>query len=289
MDLNRARIVLIGAAGGIGTAVAQALANAGADLLLVGRNEDALRALKQQLAFSARHQILAANIAQPEGRRHVTSHIREVFTQPEVVIQCAAVSAFGALQSTPSEQIEALLQTNLSAPILLTQALLAHLKPTGARLLMIGSSFGGIGYPGFTAYCASKFGLRGFTEALRRELADGPHQVAYLAPRATKTPLNSTAVCAMNQALGTAMDPPERVATVVVQMLQAKRMSDRAIGMPERFFLKLNGLFPGLVDGALRKQLAVIKSYFLGKAANTASPARSLPNETHANPGESHV
>jgi NADP-dependent 3-hydroxy acid dehydrogenase YdfG len=47
-----------------------------------------------------------------------------------------------------------------------------------------------IGYPGYAVYCASKFALRGFSEALRRELADGPVRVLHLAPRATRTAIN---------------------------------------------------------------------------------------------------
>lgn len=288
MELTRARIVIVGATGGIGAAIATLLARAGADLLLVGRNEAALQTLKGSLAFPARHHVVSADIALSTGRNKLVSYVCSQFSQPEVIIQCAAISAFGALQSTPEAQIEALLSTNLNGPILLTQALLAHIKPTGARLLMVGSSFGGIGYPGFTSYCASKFGLRGFTEALRRELADGPHQIAYLAPRATKTPLNSSAICEMNQALGTQMDEPSRVADVVVQMLQAKRMSDRAIGMPERLFLKINALLPGVVDSAIRKQLGVIKSFFSAKAS-PSSPLSPFVKETPRNIGESHV
>jgi len=54
-----------------------------------------------------------------------------------------------------------------------------------AAVVNIGSTFGSIGHPGFATYCASKFGLRGFTETLRRELSDTGIQVFYIAPRAT--------------------------------------------------------------------------------------------------------
>ena len=284
MQITNAKIVLIGAAGGIGAAVANQLDQAGARLLLVGRNVESLKHIRLALSAPERHVVVGADIASAAGRAHLLGQLQISFAKPDVVIQCAAVSAFGALQNLAPDQIERVIQTNLLAPILLTQALLPHLNSEGARLLMVGSSFGGIGYPGFSAYCASKFGLRGFSEALRRELADGPHQVAYLAPRATKTALNTSAICEMNQALGNAMDEPELVAKVVLKMLQSKQMRDRAIGMPERFFLKLNALFPALVDGALRKQLTTIKSFFQQTAS--APPARKQPVSTQ---GESHV
>jgi hypothetical protein len=86
-------------------------------------------------------------------------------------------------------------------------------------------------------------------------------QVAHLAPRATRTAINSPAVCAMNQALGNAMDPPDLVAQQVERMLLARRMRNRAIGWPERLFLRINAVLPTLVDGALRKQLPEIKHF----------------------------
>jgi short-subunit dehydrogenase len=55
----------------------------------------------------------------------------------------------------------------------------------------VGSTYGSIGYPGYASYCATKFALRGFSEALRRELADTRVGVLYVAPRATRTSMNS--------------------------------------------------------------------------------------------------
>ena len=76
----------------------------------------------------------------------------------------------------------------------------------------VGSIMGYLGYPGHAAYCASKFALRGFSEALRRELADSPVRVLYLAPRATRTAMNGAGICALNAELGVAMDEPAAVA-----------------------------------------------------------------------------
>jgi short-subunit dehydrogenase len=154
---------------------------------------------------------------------------------------------------------------NVLAPMRLIQALLPILKSRSSTIVNIGSGFGSIAFAGYCAYSASKFALRGFTEALRRELSDSSVQVLYLAPRATQTEMNSTAVIDMNKALGTAMDSPERVVDELMVLL-AKSQRSRFIGWPERFFIKLNSVFPALVDKALAKQLAVIKQFAL--AAN---------------------
>lgn len=93
--------------------------------------------------------------------------------------------------------------------MLLTHALLPLLqRAPEAAVVNVGSAFGALGHPGFTAYCASKFGLRGFTEALARELADGKIRVLYLAPRVTATAMNDSRVEALNTALGHVVDPP---------------------------------------------------------------------------------
>ena len=99
-------------------------------------------------------------------------------------------------------------------------------------------------------------------------------QVAYLSPRATRTTLNGAAACAMNEALGNAMDPPERVAIALERMLRAARMRDCAIGWPERLFLRINAIVPALVDRALRKQLPAIKRF---AAANPSLPVKEAP------------
>ena len=261
--MMRDRIILLtGASGGIGAAIATRLASQGARLILVARSEPALHLLRERLPRAAEaHVVVAADIASAEGRAAIEKAVVALGRPLFALVHAAGVSRFALLSDMPAADIEMQLAVNAVAPILLTQNLLPRLDPNGARILAIGSSFGGIGYPGFSSYCASKFALRGFVEALRRELGDSAVQVAYLAPRATRTSINSPAVCAMNEALGNAMDPPDRVACQVERMLRARTMRNRAIGWPERLFLRLNALFPALIDGALRKQLAAIKRF----------------------------
>jgi short-subunit dehydrogenase len=135
------------------------------------------------------------------------------------------------------------------------------LKSQNAMVVNIGSSFGSIGFAGFTAYCASKFGLRGFTEALQREFANANIAIHYLAPRAVNTAMNSAKVVAMNAELGNAADEPELVAVAALDLLQCRKSSNRYLGWPERFFVRLNAIFPSLVSGALKKQLVTILRY----------------------------
>ena len=142
----------------------------------------------------------------------------------------------------------------------------------------IGSTFGSIGHPAFVAYSASKFGLRGFSEALRRELNGSTVKIHYLAPRATHTALNDDQVVAMNESLGNAMDDPCLVADELVRLLGEKHDKNRFLGWPEKLFVRINSLLPQLVDRALAKQLKTIRHY-----AGSDNPGRESASSIIAN------
>jgi short-subunit dehydrogenase len=143
--------------------------------------------------------------------------------------------------------------TNLIAPMQLTRALLPLLcTRTEASVLNLGSVLGRLGLPGFSVYSASKFGLRGFSEALRRELADTPVRVQYLGPRTVATAFNGAKAQAYNRATASGSDAPELVAKAVVRMLAGGR-AERFLGFPEKLAVRINGALPGVLDGAFAK------------------------------------
>jgi len=253
MDINGKTVVLTGATGGIGKAIATAVASQGGKLVLVGRSQEKLQVLVTTLPGTG-HTAVAADITTAQGREAVLSCSAGV----SVLVNNAGVNHFGLLEQQGEAELRQMLELNTLAPMMLIQALLPELSRHDSAIINIGSGFGSIGFAGYCGYSASKFALRGFTEALRRELADSSVQVLYLAPRATSTGMNSAAVVAMNEELGNTMDPPERVAGEFMALLK-KEQRTRFIGWPERFFVKLNSLFPSVVDGALGKQLSVIR------------------------------
>ena len=262
MKLKGKLILLTGASGGIGKAIARRLSAQGARLILVGRSTQQLNTLARELNVLANQGfVLQADITSRSGRDTIRTALLALQEPLDALINCAGVNLFGLLEDNDPEAIEQLINTNVIATILLTQLVQPFVNINSGRIVNIGSSFGGLGYPGFSAYCASKFALRGFSEALRRELSDSQIQVAHLAPRATNTSLNSDAVYAMNRELGTAMDEPDVVAAQLELMLTAKRMRDRNIGWPERLFLRINSIFPRIIDNALRGQLPIIRRH----------------------------
>lgn len=254
------RALVTGGGSGIGAAIVRRLVDEGARVLITGRDLSKL----QTIASEAPQQIgiLVADLTIDADRQRVAEYARHWdHVGIDTLINNAGTSGAAFLEDSNSAQINALLQTNLVAPICLTQALLAHLKSLPeAHIVNIGSVFGYIGYPSQTVYSASKFGLRGFSEALHRELAGTRISVQHIAPRATRTPLNSNAMDELNRQLGNQVDDPDRVAQVVVAGLSTRR-TNRLIGWPEALFARVNAVLPSLVDGALVKQLPVIRRF----------------------------
>ncbi|MNZ23977.1 3-oxoacyl-[acyl-carrier-protein] reductase FabG [compost metagenome] len=258
MRLSDCRVVLTGASGGIGLQLAEQLCAAGARVLAVSRHEGALAALRQRYPQTLVWQM--ADLRTAAGRQAVLG-AAAAMGGANLLINAAGVNRFALLEQIGETQLDDLLALNIGATLQLTRAMLPMLRGNPHALVVnVGSIYGSIGYPGYTAYCASKFALRGFSEALRRELADTPVDVLYVAPRATRTSMNGAAVLALNAALKVSMDEPKDVARAVLQAIEKSR-SELYLGWPEKLFVRLNGMLPRIVDRALRKQLPLIRRY----------------------------
>lgn len=255
------RILITGASGGIGMALADALAQRGAHLLVSGRKQDALMALVDR--FPNHITAVRADLTNANDRSRLVSAAYEAGIN--MLINAAGSNQQGFFDTTSDSDIEQLVAINLTSTLQLTRALLPQLMVCPqATIITIGSTLGRLGYPGQVTYCATKFALHGFTQALRRELADTRVRVMYIAPRATRTAMNSPQTEALNAALGNSVDSPSSVALAIVNAVEKQR-EELQIGQPERFFTRLNTLWPGAVDRALLRQLPIIRRFIATK------------------------
>jgi short-subunit dehydrogenase len=258
MNVSGKRILITGATGGIGELLSEQLHSKGAHLILSSYQSEALEKLNTKLGNA--HSIACADISSHEGRQTI-SKICQQEGGIDVVINLAGILNFNMFEKQAPQLIEKLLLINLMAPVLLCHELIPVLKrKPDAIILNVGSIFASIGHPGFVAYCTSKAGLKCFTEALSRELADTSIKVLYIAPRATKTKLNDESVNDLNTALGNKSDSPEYVTTEIVKSIENNRLV-RYLGWPEKFFVIVNAILPGLVRKSLVSKLDVIKRY----------------------------
>jgi short-subunit dehydrogenase len=262
MKIAGMRILITGAGGGIGQQLALALAKKGGILLLADRELDLLEKLRGEIASSGgKASVVAADLLREGAPEQLADAALRELGEVDVLINLAGIMSFNLFQNETSQGIERLWRVNVIAPMQLTRALLPHMLARGTgRIVNIGSVFGSIGFPFFANYSANKFAVRGFSQALRRELESSGVGVTYVAPRYTRTPINAGPVSRMSEALGMNMDDPDVVAANIVRAIE-KEAKEYYIGFPESLFVRINGILPGLVDGSLRKQAAQMRGY----------------------------
>ena len=164
MELTGRSVLLTGATGGIGHAIARTLAARGATLVLTGRRTDVLEPLAAETGGRA----LAVDLADRSEVDRLIAEAGEV----DVLVANAALPASGPLDGFTVEQIDRALDVNLRAPIVLAKALSEAMiaRGRGGHIVLISSLSGKSGQAGTSMYSATKFGLRGFAQGLRGDL-----------------------------------------------------------------------------------------------------------------------
>lgn len=232
-------VLITGASGGLGGLVADHLTAEGARVMALGRSRpsaDIAGFLPHDLATPDGLEAAALAI---EGRRW------------DILVNLAGVQHFGPVDEEDPAHLLSGYLVNLVAPVRLTQAVLPGMKARGAgQIVNIGSIFGSINFAHFATYSSAKAGLRGFSQALRREVAGTGVDVTYVAPRAVRTAMVSERVLEFAKLTQMRIDPPEATARRIVSAIRARRR-DVYLGFPEAFFVRLNALLPGVVDRAL--------------------------------------
>lgn len=246
MKLKGASIIVTGGSGGLGRLLCNRLRREGADIAVLDRAPP-----------HGGERYIAADLSSSEGVIAACNAVSAV--DPDVLINLAGIQFFGALEDQPEQSALLTYMVNLTAPALLTRAILPGLKRKNAGMIVnVGSAFGSIPFAHFATYSSSKAGLKALSEALRRELSHTGIRVTYVAPRAIQTPLNGPDVLRLAAATGMNMDPPDTVASEIVAAMKADK-ADVHIGFPESLFARVNAVAPRLVDRALAKNDAVAR------------------------------
>ncbi|MDV6316425.1 SDR family oxidoreductase [Idiomarina sp. HP20-50] len=253
VDWKSQTVVLTGASGGLGTQLAEQLSAKRAKLLLLGRSKPELCALAERL-----HQdYFVVDLRENDAVTKLRAFIEQQNLDITGLINNAATTHEGLFEETEVEDIQRVIATNLTVPLTLIHSLLPQLRASHGWVMNIGSVFGAIGFPGQTLYCASKFGLRGFGEALHRELESDDVQILHCAPRAIQTQLNKGVIQRLNQQLKASADKPEWVAKQIIHQIEQQQPL-KTLGWPEKLFTRLNGLLPELVNGSMKKPRALL-------------------------------
>lgn len=187
MGVLDGKVALItGSTGGIGKALAQGFAAAGARVWLHGRNEAAGAALAQQL--SAR--FIAADLAQPNAVERLANEVLTSEEHLDVLVNNAGVEIIMPIETMDMDRFDQIWRINVRAPVQLTHLLLPALKRAHGSIINITSIHDTMPYPNNSAYSASKAALAMFTRTIAVELAPYGVRVNNFAPGAVETEIN---------------------------------------------------------------------------------------------------
>ena len=236
--LPGARVLLTGASGGIGGAIARRLAREGCRLVLTGRRADVL----ETLAAEVEADWLAIDLADRGELDRLVRNAGEI----DVLIANAALPATGRLAGLALERVDSALEVTLRAPIALAHGLLPGMAARGrGHLVFIGSLSGKAATAGSSVYNASKFGLRGFALALRAELAPAGIGVSLVAPGFVSE-AGMYADTQIKLPLGVSTRTPEQVANAVVQAIVEDRGETEVASLAMRLGAGLASVAPSL-------------------------------------------
>ncbi|MFN3552245.1 MAG: SDR family NAD(P)-dependent oxidoreductase [Novosphingobium meiothermophilum] len=262
---------ITGASSGIGAALARALAREGALLVLSGRNEAALAEVADQcgdalvLPFEATDYAAAARAADQawawQGR-------------VDMLVNNAGISQRSLAVNTAFPVYERIIAVDLLAPIALTQAMLPRMAERGSgRIVMVSSIAGKVGSPMRTGYSAAKFGLFGYSDALRAEVAGLGLKVHVIAPGSIRTDVSRNAVTAdgsrrgiSDAAIENGLDPDQAAR----QMLDAIAVDEREIIMGEGMEKEIGEL--RRTPDALHDRMAAVVAAGYAQRMNEEAP-----------------
>jgi short-subunit dehydrogenase len=228
--------VITGAAGGIGRGLSLALAKRGCNLALADINPTLLEQTCNEMR--AHGVQVSSHILDVADRAAAAPFLAQVLAEHgrvDILINNAGVAVGGLFEQVSEQDFDWLMSINFSAVVRLTRVFLPALKSSDdACIVNLSSLFGLIAPPGQTAYCASKFAVRGFSNALRHELQDGPVNVLVVHPGGVATNIARSArrpegvapeLAAQKLAETQKMltMPPERAGEIIICAMEKRR------------------------------------------------------------------
>ena len=251
--LDQQVIVITGASSGIGLATAQDAAARGARLVLVARSGDVLEAIADGLATGGHEAIhVVADVADraqvEEAARRAIAHFGRIDTW----VNCAGGTIYGRLDQVSEEDSRRLFDVNFWGMVNGSLTALPHLRMTGGALVNVGSEASEVVIPMQGMYSASKHAVKGFTDALRIEVAHmegAPVSISLIEPTAVDTPLPQHARNYMDRepTLPSPQLDPHQVADAILQAATTP-VRDLKVGTMAKLDVTMEKLMPGVVD-----------------------------------------
>jgi short-subunit dehydrogenase len=241
MDLAGRTALLTGATGGLGRAIALALAGRGAKVALSARKPEALEALAAELP-GAGHTVLPADLAETGAAEQLAAAAGAV----DILVANAGLPGSGRLDDFTADEVKRALRVNLEAPMLLAQALYPGMLERGAgHLVFVASLSGKAPSPGASVYNATKFGLRGFALALRADLNPQGIGVSLVSPGFIRE-AGMFADAQVKPPAGLGTSTPEAVAAGTIKAIESDKVEVVVAPAQQRFLAHFGLVSPGV-------------------------------------------
>lgn len=245
LSISGSTVLLTGATGGIGHAIARALTQRGARLILTGRRDGVLDELAGELGGRA----LSCDLAS----RDAVARLADQASAAEILVANAALPASGLLTDLSQDQIDRMLEVNLRAPIALARALAPPMIARRAgHMVFISSLSGKTASPASSLYSATKFGLRGFALGAREDLREHGVGVSTIFPGFIRD-AGMFADTGIRLRPGIGTRSPENVAAAVLRAIDEDRAETDVAPVPLRVGAALAGLAPAAVAAVSRR------------------------------------
>ncbi len=229
MQLSGATVLLTGATGGLGRAIAEALAGRGASLILSARKAEALEQLISELPGSG-HISIPADLAEPGAATKLALDAGDF----DVLVANAGLRGAGDLTDYSHDDIGRAIRVNLEAPIDMARSVMERMAERGSgHMVFIASLAGKAASPRSSLYNATKFGLRGFALGLRADMAPAGVGVSIVSPGFVRD-AGMFADSGSKPPPGMGTTTPARVAEAVVRAIEANKMEIAVAPLPQR-------------------------------------------------------
>lgn len=267
MNLEGKRVLVTGGSSGIGFAIARAMLAKGARVAVTGRNSERLAQAVRDLDGGGLPVTgIQADVATTEGRYRSLDKAVEALGGLDVLVNNAGGVRAGRLETTTEVEIRTMVEVDLVAPILLTQAALPHLRASGDGLVVnVTSGIALIGAPFYSTYAAVKAGLSRFGEALRRELKGEGVHVLTLYPGATDTPMMQSSKAGPE--LGFTKEPAEAVANALIEGIKANSLEVIRGGETRAKMIATNRDDPAAIDERFLTMKSALEEAVSGHSA----------------------
>jgi short-subunit dehydrogenase len=248
VELTGKTVLLTGATGGLGRAIAQGLASRGAVLILSSRKQEALEELRASLP-GAGHRAIVGDLAEAGAAAELVVEAGPV----DILVANAGLPATGKLDELSHDEVGRPLRINLEVPIRMAREVIPAMRARGSgHIVLVASLAGKVASPRASVYSATKFGLRGFGLALRQDLHDAGIGVSVIMPGFVRDAgMFADSGVDVPPGLGTAS--PEEVAEGVVTAIERNKGEVKIAPLPQRLLAGLAHRHPGLAGRIQRR------------------------------------